>query len=72
MYKRLTFTKVNEGRLQDFFEKTGIEMEIATRHNLTTIKGHLSKEQYIQLLRGISAIKHNENFIRMNMQKIAF
>ena len=72
MYKRLTFTKVDEGRLNDFFAKTGIEMEITTRHNLTTIRGHVTKIQYIELLRGISAIKHNENSIRMNYSKIVF
>ena len=72
MYKRLTFTKVDESRLHDFFAKTGIDMEVTTRHNLTTIRGHVTKAQYTQLVRGISAIKHNENYIRINMSKIVF
>ena len=72
MYKRLTFTKVDESRLHDFFTKVGIDMEVTTRHNLTTIRGHVTKAQYTQLVRGISAVKHGENCIRMNMSKIVF
>ena len=72
MYKRLTFTKVDENKLQAFLNKMEINMKVASRHNLTTISGNLTNSQYKDLLKGISALKHNQSYISKNMAKVQF
>ena len=72
IYKRLTFSKVNESRLHDFFNKVGINMSIGGGHDLTTVRGYIDRDKYKQLLKGISAIKHGQDYISIDMMKVHF
>lgn len=74
MYKKLTFTKVNEEQLEGYFQKYQIKMQVVKRSNpnLTTIKGYVSKEEYKDLLKVISSIKQGKNYISKNMEKVKF
>lgn len=73
-FKKLTMVKVNEELLENYFNKYQINMQVVKRNNnnLTTIKGYMTKEEYKQTLKVISAIKEGKNYISVNMEKVKF
>ena len=73
-FKKLTMVKLNEELLENYFIKYNINMQVVKRNNsnLTTIKGYLSKEEYKDLIKVISAIKSGKNYISKNMEKVKF
>ena len=70
-YKKLTFLKQgNIELLKHFIKKQGMQLKVIEKTNLVYVNGLMNKEEKNLILKAICSIKHNQDYISINMEKV--